>query len=186
MVQADHSKELDIPTPTMQPFEAAHIKPGHTDDVEVASKSPLGVDDDSLERSGKPEDEDEKPQPAIKGLGWLDRLLALWILLAMVVGILLGNFVDSVGPALHRGEFVGVSIPIGKCHMCLLSILALIVSSSHRTPRHDVSYTMQGQVRDTTSCLPIKRAVDTSRVQHHSELDRRPFPNGEQRSQFFD
>lgn len=50
----------------------------------------------------------------IKGLGWLDRLLALWILLAMVVGILLGNFVDSVGPALHQGEFVGVSVPIGE------------------------------------------------------------------------
>lgn len=54
-------------------------------------------------------------QSAIKGLGWLDRLLALWILLAMMIGILLGNFVDSVGPALKRGEFVGVSIPIGKC-----------------------------------------------------------------------
>jgi len=40
-------------------------------------------------------------------------LLALWILLAMIVGILLGNFVDSVGPALQKGEFVGVSIPIG-------------------------------------------------------------------------
>lgn len=51
---------------------------------------------------------------AFKSLGWLDRLLALWILLAMVIGILLGNFVDSVGPALHKGEFVGVSIPIGK------------------------------------------------------------------------
>ena len=32
----------------------------------------------------------------------------------MIVGILLGNFVESVGPALHRGELVGVSIPIGE------------------------------------------------------------------------
>ncbi|KAF2480599.1 sodium bile acid symporter family-domain-containing protein [Neohortaea acidophila] len=30
----------------------------------------------------------------------------------MIIGILLGNFVDDVGPALKRGEFVGVSIPI--------------------------------------------------------------------------
>lgn len=30
----------------------------------------------------------------------------------MIIGVLLGNFVDSVGPALHKGEFVGVSIPI--------------------------------------------------------------------------
>lgn len=48
------------------------------------------------------------------GLGWLDRLLALWILLAIIVGILLGNFVDSVGPALQRGKFVDVSVPIGE------------------------------------------------------------------------
>jgi ACR3 family arsenite transporter len=52
---------------------------------------------------------------AFKGLGWLDRLLALWILLAMVIGVLLGNFVPNVGPALMRGTFVGVSIPIGEC-----------------------------------------------------------------------
>ena len=53
-------------------------------------------------------------ESAFKSLGWLDRLLALWILLAMIVGILLGNFVDSVGPALQKGKFVGVSIPIGR------------------------------------------------------------------------
>jgi ACR3 family arsenite transporter len=37
----------------------------------------------------------------------------LWIILAMAIGILLGNFVDSVGPALQKGKFVGVSVPIG-------------------------------------------------------------------------
>jgi ACR3 family arsenite transporter len=37
----------------------------------------------------------------------------LWIILAMGIGIALGNTVDSVGPALQKGEFVGVSIPIG-------------------------------------------------------------------------
>lgn len=48
-----------------------------------------------------------------QGLGWLDRLLALWILLAIVIGILLGNYVESVGPALQRGKFAQVSVPIG-------------------------------------------------------------------------
>lgn len=47
------------------------------------------------------------------GLGWLDRLLVLWILLAIIIGILLGNFVDSVGPALQKGKFINVSVPIG-------------------------------------------------------------------------
>ncbi|EPS27794.1 Arsenical-resistance protein Acr3 [Penicillium oxalicum] len=45
-------------------------------------------------------------------LGLLDRFLAVWIFLAMLIGILLGNFVPSTGPALQRGKFVGVSVPI--------------------------------------------------------------------------
>ncbi|KAI1610202.1 arsenical-resistance protein [Exophiala viscosa] len=47
-----------------------------------------------------------------KNLGILDQFLALWIFLAMLIGILLGNFVPSTGPALQRGQFVGVSVPI--------------------------------------------------------------------------
>lgn len=52
-------------------------------------------------------------QSAFKGLGWLDRFLAVWIFLAMAIGIILGNFVESTGPALEKGKFVGVSVPIG-------------------------------------------------------------------------
>jgi len=55
-----------------------------------------------------------KKKSAYQGLGWLDRLLVLWILLAIIIGILLGNFVNSVGPALQKGRFVNVSVPIGK------------------------------------------------------------------------
>lgn len=47
-----------------------------------------------------------------KSLGLLDRFLAVWIFLAMAIGIILGAFVDDVGPALKRGQFVGVSVPI--------------------------------------------------------------------------
>lgn len=54
----------------------------------------------------------KKNASAFKSLGWLDRFLALWILLAMAVGIILGNFVPSTGPALEKGKFVGVSVPI--------------------------------------------------------------------------
>ncbi|UNI15568.1 arsenicals resistance [Purpureocillium takamizusanense] len=56
---------------------------------------------------------DEKTSAsAFKALGWLDRFLALWIFLAMAIGIILGNFVPSTGPALQKGKFVGVSVPI--------------------------------------------------------------------------
>jgi hypothetical protein len=68
-----------------------------------------------LERQEVPElkDADPRKKSAFKSLGLLDRFLALWILLAMVIGVLLGNFVDQVGPALQKGKFVGVSAPIG-------------------------------------------------------------------------
>jgi ACR3 family arsenite transporter len=52
-----------------------------------------------------------------KSLGWIDRFLALWIFLAMAIGIILGNFVPNTGPALQKGKFVGVSIPIGTSSM---------------------------------------------------------------------
>lgn len=40
------------------------------------------------------------------------RYLVVWILLAMAIGIILGNEVPSVGPALQKDSFVGVSVPI--------------------------------------------------------------------------
>jgi ACR3 family arsenite transporter len=65
-----------------------------------------------LEKLQREEQIAVKKGSVIKGLGWLDRFLAVWILLAMLIGILLGNFVEETGPALQKGKFVGVSIPI--------------------------------------------------------------------------
>ncbi|KAJ4292618.1 arsenicals resistance [Kalmusia sp. IMI 367209] len=56
--------------------------------------------------------EQEQILPPLKGLSFLDRYLIVWIILAMAIGIVLGNTVASIGPALQKGEFVGVSIPI--------------------------------------------------------------------------
>ena len=55
---------------------------------------------------------DRKHQSVYAGLGWIDRLLALWILLAIIVGMLIGNYADNAGEALQKGRFVGVSVPI--------------------------------------------------------------------------
>ncbi|KAL4950721.1 sodium bile acid symporter family-domain-containing protein [Aspergillus filifer] len=55
---------------------------------------------------------DDGPVSAFKQLGILDRFLAVWIFLAMAIGIILGNFVPETGEALERGKFVGVSVPI--------------------------------------------------------------------------
>ncbi|KAM3520085.1 hypothetical protein NHJ13051_007080 [Beauveria bassiana] len=54
----------------------------------------------------------EKKVSAFKSLGLLDRYLAVWIFLSMVIGILLGNFVPHIGQSLQRGQFVDVSVPI--------------------------------------------------------------------------
>jgi ACR3 family arsenite transporter len=68
-----------------------------------------------IEKQGRQEPQQSScsKQSAFKSLGILDRFLALWIFLAMAIGIILGNFVPNTGPALQRGTFVGVSVPIG-------------------------------------------------------------------------
>ena len=79
-----------------------------------AQSFPLSSD---IEKQSPPEKAEDpsiaEKESIFKGLGWLDRFLALWIFLAMAVGILLGNFVPNTGPALQKGQFVGVSVPIG-------------------------------------------------------------------------
>ncbi|KHN93873.1 Arsenical-resistance protein ACR3 [Metarhizium album ARSEF 1941] len=59
---------------------------------------------------------------AFRSLGILDRFLALWIFLAMAIGIMLGNFVPNMGPALQRGKFVGVSVPIVMMYPILCKV----------------------------------------------------------------
>lgn len=63
------------------------------------------------EKRGDPRSEEKSS--IFKNLGWLDRFLAVWILLAMIIGVLLGNFVPNTGPALQKGKFVRASVPIG-------------------------------------------------------------------------
>ena len=74
-------------------------------------KAPKGSNETFADQEAESSEENKS---AFKSLGWLDRLLAVWILLAMVIGVLLGNFVPETGPALDKGKFVGVSVPIGK------------------------------------------------------------------------
>ena len=77
---------------------------------------------DKLEEQPLAELEEQQHGPGLKKLGWMDRLLALWILLAMAVGIILGNFVPGTGHALQKGQFVGVSIPIGGSAWLILHL----------------------------------------------------------------
>ncbi|KAI1133085.1 arsenical-resistance protein ACR3 [Nemania abortiva] len=98
-----------------------------TTDIESGSRAPRAP-----ERAAS-------KQSAFKSLGWLDRYLAVWILLAIILGILLGNFAPDTAAALDRGRFVGVSVPIavGLLVMmypilCKVRFESLIEVFSHR------------------------------------------------------
>ncbi|KAK8068850.1 arsenical-resistance protein [Apiospora phragmitis] len=91
----------------------ASPEPHHLDSTrnEKHHASP-GAVENQADSATAPEHHDVRKASAFKTLGILDRFLALWIFLAMVIGVLLGNFVPQTGPALERGKFVGVSVPI--------------------------------------------------------------------------
>src|SRR5699024_11870076 len=50
--------------------------------------------------------------PAIKEMSFLDRWLAVWILLAMGIGLALGRFVPGLNTALDAMSIGGISLPI--------------------------------------------------------------------------
>jgi ACR3 family arsenite transporter len=110
--------------------QPTNLQHGHASDIE---KQP----------HHQPEQSSCAKQSAFKSLGILDRFLALWIFLAMAIGIILGNFVPNTGPALQRGTFVGVSVPIGMRFSSLLSREALFnMIYSCRSAGHDVPYSL--------------------------------------------
>jgi hypothetical protein len=96
---------------TSNRFEIMSAEPKNEHALSLTEEPSVGTPNPDLESQTKDKVESVS---AFKALGWLDRFLALWILLAMAVGIILGNFVPSTGPALQKGKFVGVSVPIGE------------------------------------------------------------------------
>jgi ACR3 family arsenite transporter len=80
----------------------------------LTDKGPEPTNDVEKQETSESLTRPQDKQSAFKNLGILDRFLALWIFLAMAIGIILGNFVPSTGPALQKGKFVGVSVPIGE------------------------------------------------------------------------
>jgi ACR3 family arsenite transporter len=55
-----------------------------------------------------------------KRLSFLDRYLTLWILLAMVFGVVLGYLVPGIVPALNSMSYGSTSIPIGICLILMM------------------------------------------------------------------
>ncbi|CAK9785904.1 arsenical-resistance protein ACR3 [Cutaneotrichosporon oleaginosum] len=65
-----------------------------------------------------PDEQDYTPQRRVtarelfKGLSWLDRLLSILILVAMILGVVIGKFVPNTKKILSGATLDGVSIPI--------------------------------------------------------------------------
>lgn len=87
----------------------ARVQKNHADG-DIEKQIPEGGE--GTTKTARPMSVDAK-QSAFKSLGLLDRFLAIWILLAMVIGVVLGNFVPNIATALEQGEFAGVCVPIG-------------------------------------------------------------------------
>ncbi|KAL9632048.1 MAG: hypothetical protein Q9164_005557 [Protoblastenia rupestris] len=132
--------------------------------TEVSRDPPLGSATAQDVEKQPPDSPQASPSSSktsmFKSLGLLDRFLALWILLAMAIGIILGNFVPETGPTLQRGEFVGVSVPIG------ISTLPWLVSmiadeESRWVVGHDVSDSVQSQMHryGTDQLTPTRNVI---------------------------
>lgn len=120
----------------------------------------------------------EKKVSAFKSLGWLDRFLAVWIFLAMVIGILIGNFVPHVTESLEKGKFVNVSVPIGRSPSPLLTYETSMADKiSYRSAGHDVSHPLQCPLRDITPYSSRKDHMETDGLQHLRQLDHRAVPH---------
>jgi hypothetical protein len=144
------------------------------------SEKPNAIKADDLETQ-RLETPSQSKKSVYAGLGWLDRLLALWIFLAIVIGIVLGNFVDGIEPALQRGKFVQVSVPIGELEQHSALILknkADSFSVSCWATRYDVSYSMQSQIRNSASSILPPPDMDTAWIQYSGKLDNCPTFDG--------
>ncbi|GAA5866519.1 hypothetical protein JCM1840_001345 [Sporobolomyces johnsonii] len=79
-----------------------------------------------------------KPPPqssptTLKRLGFLDRFLALWIFLAMALGLIVGNF-SLADEVLEKVKFVDVSLPLAIALMVMMWPILCRVSPSSLVP----------------------------------------------------
>lgn len=110
--------------------------PQHPSDIEACSTPDASKCDNDATTAG--------PTSAFKQLALLDRFLAVWIFLAMAIGIILGNFVPNTSKALDKGKFVGVSVPIGMPLVSKHTVGRMMAHAiySNRPASHDVSHSV--------------------------------------------
>ncbi|GAA5873728.1 hypothetical protein JCM3774_000151 [Rhodotorula dairenensis] len=118
-IKAEQASNADRPPPSSLPLASTSAAPSQMSKLESQDTS-----DETEAVTGK---------PGLKRLAWLDKLLALWIFLAMAVGIILGEFVPSTSVVLEKVTFVEVSLPLAIALivmmwpiLCRVSPMALV------------------------------------------------------------
>lgn len=102
--------------------------------ADTGSTTPEAVHDVDSEKGSSPTEAptcSAAKKSAYQSLGWLDRLLALWILLAIIIGIVIGNFADGAEEAINRGRFVQVSVPVAVGLLVMVCPLPLTIKIAH-------------------------------------------------------
>ncbi|WVQ98386.1 arsenical-resistance protein [Kwoniella sp. CBS 9459] len=84
--------------------EAQPDHPSQEIELESSNNPDEGISRDTQAQSN--------PRALLLGLSILDRFLALWVLLAMILGVLIGKFADNVDVILTTATLKGVSVPI--------------------------------------------------------------------------
>ncbi|KAI0161075.1 arsenical-resistance protein ACR3 [Hypoxylon sp. FL1284] len=117
--------------PRLANAEQVHVRVTSNADADADADAEKNLEDG--QHTAAAEGAAEAPsskQSAFKSLGWLDRFLAVWIFLAMAIGIILGNFVPGTAAALEKGQFVGVSVPIAvsmQANRCIAAVGLLVM-----------------------------------------------------------
>src|SRR5690625_6750858 len=75
--------------------------------------------------------------PVIKEMSFLDRWLAVWILLAMGIGLALGRFVPGLNTALDAMSIGGISLPIA---IGLLVMMYPVLAKDRKSTRLNSSH----------------------------------------------
>ena len=57
----------------------------------------------------------ENKEEKRKGLGYFEKLLPIWIILCMALGIFLSNVIPTISESIDSWQVRGISIPIGIC-----------------------------------------------------------------------
>ena len=55
------------------------------------------------------------------GLSFFEKYLALWVVICMVIGLLLSQFIPALSIAINDLQVAGISIPIGICLFLMMT-----------------------------------------------------------------